>query len=40
MAEGEYLFRLNAILVLLVVGAIGYAAALWTFQKKDLPAPL
>jgi ABC-2 type transport system permease protein len=31
---------INAILVLVGVGAIGYGMALWTFCRRDLPAPL
>lgn len=38
--NGEPMFRVNFILVLLVVGAAGYLAALRTFCKRDLPAPL
>ncbi|HEV3255306.1 MAG TPA: ABC transporter permease subunit [Gemmataceae bacterium] len=30
----------NVIAVLLAVGAAGYALALWTFCRRDLPAPL
>lgn len=30
----------NVIVVLLLIGAGGYAAALWTFTRRDLPAPL
>jgi ABC-2 type transport system permease protein len=26
--------------VLVAVGALGYALALWTFCRRDLPAPL
>ena len=26
--------------VLLAVGAVGYALALWTFVRRDVPAPL
>jgi hypothetical protein len=31
---------LNVIVVLAVVGLVGYAGALWTFMRRDLPAPL
>jgi ABC-2 type transport system permease protein len=31
---------LNGVVVLFSVGAIGYALALWTFCRRDLPAPL
>jgi ABC-2 type transport system permease protein len=31
---------INGLVVLLVIGAIGYAMALWTFSRRDLPAPL
>jgi ABC-2 type transport system permease protein len=37
---GEPLISLNVILVLLLVGAIGYLMALRTFVRRDLPAPL
>ena len=30
----------NVLAVLFAVGAIGYAAALWIFARRDLPAPL
>ena len=30
----------NVIAVLLAVGAVGYGLALWTFCRRDLPAPL
>jgi ABC-2 type transport system permease protein len=30
----------NGVAVLVVVGAVGYAAAFWTFCRRDLPAPL
>ncbi|MBY0527172.1 MAG: hypothetical protein K2R98_27500 [Gemmataceae bacterium] len=30
----------NGVVVLAAVGAIGYALALWTFCRRDLPAPL
>jgi ABC-2 type transport system permease protein len=34
------LLHVNAVLVLFAVGAVGYAIALWTFCRRDLPAPL
>jgi ABC-2 type transport system permease protein len=40
LAEGEFLFRINVIVVLVGIGLIGYGIALVTFQKRDLPAPL
>jgi beta-exotoxin I transport system permease protein len=40
LAEGDYLFRINAIGVLLAVGAVGYVVAWITFRRRDLPAPL
>jgi ABC-2 type transport system permease protein len=30
----------NVLVVLFGVGAVGYALALWTFTRRDLPAPL
>jgi ABC-2 type transport system permease protein len=33
-------YSLNVIAVLVVVGAVGYAMAFWTFCRRDLPAPL
>jgi ABC-2 type transport system permease protein len=33
-------YSINVIAVLLVVGAVGYAMAFWTFCRRDLPAPL
>ena len=30
----------NVLAVLFTVGAVGYAAALWVFTRRDLPAPL
>ena len=35
--HGETWLRLG---VLAAVGTLGYALALWTFCKRDLPAPL
>lgn len=37
---GQPLCALNVLVVLFTVGAIGYALALWTFCRRDLPAPL
>lgn len=39
-AANEVLFSVNALLVLFLVGFIGYALALWKFARRDLPAPL
>jgi ABC-2 type transport system permease protein len=36
----EMAHPVNGVLVLFVVGAVGYALALWTFCRRDLPAPL
>lgn len=33
-------FRVPMLAVLYGVGAVGYAMALWTFHRRDLPAPL
>src|SRR5262249_45962933 len=33
-------FSLNVLLVLGLVGALGYTMAAWTFCHRDLPAPL
>lgn len=38
--DGKPLLELNVIGVLVVVGLVGYAGALWTFVRRDLPAPL
>jgi ABC-2 type transport system permease protein len=38
--SGHPLLALNVVVVLLSVGLIGYAMALWTFSRRDLPAPL
>lgn len=39
--NGEHpLIGLNMIVVLVAVGLIGYGMALWTFKRRDLPAPL
>jgi ABC-2 type transport system permease protein len=37
---GGPLVHLNMLAVLFGVGASGYAIALWTFSRRDLPAPL
>jgi len=37
---GQPLLALNVLVVLFTVGAAGYALALWTFCRRDLPAPL
>ena len=37
---GEPLVRVPMPLILFGVGAIGYALALWSFRRRDLPAPL
>jgi ABC-2 type transport system permease protein len=37
---GRPLISVNVILVLVAVGAIGYAMALRTFVRRDIPAPL
>jgi ABC-2 type transport system permease protein len=33
-------FTVNVLAVLLVVGSVGYATALWIFCRRDVPAPL
>ncbi|CAN5467144.1 hypothetical protein BH10PLA2_BH10PLA2_35900 [soil metagenome] len=38
--DGQPLMAVNVIAVLVIVGLIGYAGALWTFTRRDLPAPL
>jgi ABC-2 type transport system permease protein len=38
--NGHPLYALNVLAVLGTVGIIGYAMALWTFTRRDLPAPL
>jgi ABC-2 type transport system permease protein len=38
--NGHPLYSLNVLAVLGTVGIIGYAMALWTFTRRDLPAPL
>lgn len=37
---GRPLLALNVVAVLITVGLVGYALALWTFARRDLPAPL
>jgi ABC-2 type transport system permease protein len=37
---GEPLVRLPSLVVLYSVGLIGYALALWSFRRRDVPAPL
>jgi ABC-2 type transport system permease protein len=37
---GHPLLRINAVAVLLLAGAAGYGLALWTFTRRDVPAPL
>jgi ABC-2 type transport system permease protein len=37
---GQPFYHVNMIAVLLGVGVVGYALALWTFSRRDLPAPL
>lgn len=38
--SGHPLCSLNVLAVLLALGIVGYALALWTFTRRDLPAPL
>jgi ABC-2 type transport system permease protein len=38
--SGQPLLALNVVAVLVSVGLVGYAMALWTFARRDLPAPL
>jgi ABC-2 type transport system permease protein len=38
--NGHPLYALNVLAVLIAVGVIGYGMALWTFLRRDLPAPL
>jgi ABC-2 type transport system permease protein len=33
-------FDVNVVMVLVLVGVIGYALAIWRFSRRDLPAPL
>ena len=37
---GQPSVRVSGVGVLVAVGVIGYALALWTFCRRDLPAPL
>lgn len=37
---GHHLWAVNLLAVLLTVGGLGYALALWKFCRRDLPAPL
>jgi len=37
---GHPLFAVNSVAVLAGVGLVGYALALWSFCRRDLPAPL
>lgn len=37
---GQPLFQLPTVIVLFGVGLIGYLMALWTFRRRDIPAPL
>lgn len=38
--SGHPLYALNVLAVLAAVGVLGYGMALWTFARRDLPAPL
>jgi ABC-2 type transport system permease protein len=38
--NGHPLYALNVLAVLGTVGMVGYVMALWTFTRRDLPAPL
>jgi ABC-2 type transport system permease protein len=38
--NGQPLFALNVLAVLVTVGTVGYGMALWFFSRRDLPAPL
>lgn len=38
--DTAHCYAVNAVAVLAAVGAIGYGLALWTFCRRDLPAPL
>jgi ABC-2 type transport system permease protein len=38
--DGQPLVYVPGVAVLFAVGALGYAGALWTFNRRDLPAPL
>jgi ABC-2 type transport system permease protein len=37
---GGHPLSVNVLVVLLAVGLVGYGLALWTFCRRDLPAPL
>jgi len=37
---GHAVYSVNVLAVLFGVGVVGYALAMWTFCKRDLPAPL
>jgi beta-exotoxin I transport system permease protein len=39
-ADGQPLVWVYPVVVLLLVGAVGYVMAFWTFSRRDLPAPL
>jgi ABC-2 type transport system permease protein len=38
--DGQPLFAVNVLAVLFCIGGLGYLLALWTFTRRDLPAPL
>jgi ABC-2 type transport system permease protein len=38
--HGHAFWSLNVLVVLVTIGVIGYGMALWTFTRRDLPAPL
>jgi ABC-2 type transport system permease protein len=38
--QGRPLLDLHVLVVLFLVGALGYGIAFWTFCRRDLPAPL
>ena len=38
--RGHPLWSVNVVVVLVAVGVVGYGMALWTFCRRDLPAPL
>src|SRR5262249_35702332 len=38
--QGHPLLDLHVLVVLFLVGALGYGMAFWTFCRRDLPAPL
>jgi hypothetical protein len=40
MWTGRPLVSVNVLLVLVAVGVVGYAMALWTLVRRDVPAPL